>query len=406
MTSQNEKLLILDVGRHNHLAGPDFFNAKIHINEQLWAGNVEVHVNASDWFIHGHEKDPNYENVILHVVWTDDIEIKRRDNTLIPTLALKGYISDALLNNYQKLFNKSGLKFINCENDISTIDPFVFNNWFTRLYIERLEEKSILIQDLLVASKNDWEKVLFILLLKNFGSKINGASFLSLAQAVDFPIIRKLKSRMQFESLLMGMVGLLEDDSIKEPYYTELKKEYHYLKQKHSLNAIGVLSPDFFKLRPTNFPTIRLSQFAGLYTVQPNLFHKILNTKNTEDYYEIFNIASSEFWDNHFTFARKSKKSKKKLSKRFIDLLLINTLVPLRFYHAKHMGRNDNEAIIDIIQGLKVEENSIISRFKALGVPIVSSKDSQAVLQLYNKYCIKNKCLQCAVGSSLLSGNI
>jgi len=169
VTSQNEKLLILDVGRHNHLAGPDFFNAKIHINEQLWAGNVEVHVNASDWFIHGHEKDPNYENVILHVVWTDDIEIKRRDNTLIPTLALKGYISDALLNNYQKLFNKSGLKFINCENDISTIDPFVFNNWFTRLYIERLEEKSILIQDLLVASKNDWEKVLFILLLKNFG---------------------------------------------------------------------------------------------------------------------------------------------------------------------------------------------------------------------------------------------
>jgi len=259
---------------------------------------------------------------------------------------------------------------------------------------------------LLESSKNDWESVLYTLILKNFGLKINGESFLSLAQALDFNIFRKLrKILLQIESTLFGLTGLLNDDSIIDTYHTELKNEYHYLKHKFDLDGTGVMNPEFFKLRPQNFPTIRLSQFSNLYSENHNLFNKVVKAKTIAELYKIFEVSASTYWDDHFTFGKRSKKSSKKLTKKFIDLLIINTILPLKYSYSKHLGKDSNESLIAIIGSLKKEDNNILKKFNALGVGIKTAGDSQAILQLYNQYCSKNKCLHCSIGSSLLNRN-
>lgn len=403
-TSNNESVSIVDSGTHNHLSGPDFFSAKIKIDGQLWAGNVEIHINSSDWYVHQHEKDSNYDSVILHVVWSDDSSIFRKDGSEIPALELKTYISKNLLESYQNLFSKKSKAFINCEKNINKTDVFVFQNWLERMYFERLENKSDFIFELLKRSKNNWEQVLFTLLLKNFGSKINGEAFLSLSNHLDFSVVRKLQSEVQqLESVFTGMSHLLEDETILDTYYLQLKKEYTYIKNKFGLTAIGVLKPEFFKLRPPNFPTIRLSQLANLYGKQENFFDKIHNANSLSELHRLFDVSASAYWNDHFTFGKISKKSTKKLTKSFIDLIIINTILPLKFCHAQHYGTDDNENIVQIITQIATEKNSIISNFKKYSVESKNAKESQALIQLYNYYCTKNKCLDCVVGSSLLN---
>ena len=403
ITSKGEQVCVMDVGTHNHLAGPDFFNAKIEIDGQLWAGNVEIHLKSSDWYAHHHERDLNYNNVILHVVWEDDAEVFRSDNTTIPTVQLKDFISAEVLHAYRGLFNKSKKSFINCENDIDQIDSFTMQNWLERLYFERLEQKSVFVIELLKASKKDWEQVLFSMLLKNFGLNINGEAFLSLALALDFSVVRKLQTDiLRLESVFFGMSHLLEDASILDEYYTQLKKEFKHQKSRFDLKEDAVQKPDFFKLRPSNFPTVRLSQLANLYGSNQGLFQKVVHASSLEEFYRIFDVAASTYWRDHFTFGKTSKKSTKKLTKKFIDLLLINTVLPLKFCHAKNMGKEINVEIEAIISAMKEEQNSVVDNFKLHGVSIESAKDSQAILQLYKQYCTKNRCLQCAVGSGLL----
>ena len=403
LTSNNMPVDIVDSGTHNHQAGPDFFNAKINIDNQLWAGNVEIHLKSSDWYAHRHENDSNYENVILHVVWEDDAAVFRKDGSEIPTIVLKNYISSELLLSYKNLFDRRQKGFINCEKNIGQIDPFLLQNWFGRLYFERLERKSSFIYKLLSNSKNDWEKTLFAALLKNFGLKINGESFLSLAENVDFSIVRKLQADIsQLESILYGMCHLLDDETIVDTYYINQKKEYAYLKNKFGLSDIGVITPEFFKLRPPNFPTIRLSQIANLYGRHQNLLDKVVHSSDLGTLYEIFDISASPYWNDHFTFGKVSKKRNKKLTKPFIDLLIINTILPLKFCYGQQRGKEVNEEIISIVSQIKAENNSIISNFKIRGVPIKNANNSQAVLQLYNEYCIQHRCLECAVGNSLL----
>lgn len=406
VTTNNESVVIIDSGLHNNLAGPDFFYSKVNIDGQLWVGNVEIHTKSSDWYVHRHEKDTKYDNVILHVVWEDDASVFRKDGSEIPTLELKNYISKELLLAYQNLFDKKQKTFINCEKDIVQVNSFVLRNWLERLYFERLERKSEFILSLLKDSKNNWEQVLFSLLLKNFGLKINGEAFFSLSNALDFSIIRKLQSEVsQLESIFFGMSHLLENETVLDTYYIQLKKEYQYLKNKYILKDDGVIKPEFFKLRPPNFPTIRLSQLANLYASYQNLFDRVINTDTIEELYLLFDVSASGYWNDHFTFGKPSKKSTKKLSKKFIDLLIINTILPLKFCHAQQMGNDINEEILKIISKIKTEDNSIISNFKGRGVIAKNAKETQAVLQLYNEYCTQNKCLECAVGNSLLRQN-
>lgn len=407
VTTKNEVLVIENVGSHNHQSGPDFFNAKIQIGNQLWAGNVEIHINSSDWYAHNHEHDGKYHNVILHVVWNEDRVVYRKDGSEIPTLELKNYLPKEILKNYQSLFDQRSNKFINCEKEIANIDGFIIDNWLERLYVERLETKSVLVNELLESSKNDWEKVLFTLLLKNFGLNINGESFLSLAKALDFSIVRKLQSsQFELECILLGMGGLLNDSSVLDPYYAALQAEYGYMQKKFGLNKEAVQKPEFYKLRPANFPTIRLSQLANLYHKQQNLFHLAMSASCLDDLYAIFTISASAYWDDHYTFGKESRKRKKVLTKEFMDLLIINTILPIKFCYSKHMGNRSNEEIFMIIRKMRKEDNSIIGKFNRLGLKIKSAGDSQAVLQLYNGYCSKNKCLQCAIGGHLLNGNI
>lgn len=371
----------------------------------MWAGNVEIHVNSSDWYHHNHEKDKAYDNVILHVVWNDDAEIFRANGSLVPALELKEYVLPTTINSYNSLlYNKNN--WINCEKDIKGIDEFLLNNWLERLYIERLERKSKEIYVLLESSKNNWEEVLFKLLLKNFGLKLNGESFLSLAKSFEYSIVRKLQSnRFSLEALFLGQTGLLDKD-IQDHYLIQLKQQYSFLETKFNLSSLGVLPVQFFRLRPVNFPTIRLSQIAGLYSENKNLFSKLINATSIEDFYKIFDTSASEYWETHYTFGKISKKRRKKISTSFIDLLLINTVIPVLFAYSKFMGNSEEEKVIGLIQQISSECNGIIKKYAELNIISKSALDSQALIQLKAEYCSKNKCLQCTIGSALLNRNM
>ncbi|WP_136481805.1 DUF2851 family protein [Cognatitamlana onchidii] len=401
-TTQGEELVVISVGRHNLNSGPDFFNASIKIGGQLWAGNVEVHVKSSDWFLHNHEQDNAYNNVILHVVWEDDTHIFRSDNSEIPTLQLKDFVDDFIIHNYQKLFSRE-MRWINCENEFHQTKNIVLNNWLERLYFERLERKSKTIEDLLRKSQNDWEAVLFKMLAKNFGLKVNGESFFSLSQSIDFAIIRKVQSKkIALEALLFGQAKLL-DKKFEDAYYNELTKEYKFLTQKFRLENFQVIAPDFFRLRPANFPTIRLSQLASLYHENQNLFSKVMSLNELEDFYSLFNVSAATYWKTHYTFKKVSKPSIKKLSKSFIDLILINTILPLKFCYVRQKGQGMDATIVALASKLKSEKNSIVSAYNDLKIVSDSSLKSQALLQLKAEYCDKNNCLKCAIGNQLLS---
>jgi len=401
-TTQKESIQLLNSGEHNHNTGPDFFNAQLKIGNQLWAGNVEIHIKSSDWYVHGHEKDDNYDAVVLHVVWENDIEVYRKDNSVIPTLELKKFIDKKILTNYQKLFSVSQ-KWINCEHEIDTIDVFSLNNWLERLYIERLEQKSKLIQKLLDASKNDWEAVLFKMLAKSFGLKVNGNAFLSLANSVDFSIIRKEKHKLiSIEALLFGLAGLL-NDTIEDGYYQELQKEYNYLLKKYQLVSPVKSQIQFFRLRPSNFPTIRIAQLATLLYQYQNLFSKVIAITSLEEMYKLFDISMSNYWKEHYSFTSISKKYNKKLSKSFIDLILINTIIPLQFMYLQQNHKLNEERLLHVVKQIKPEKNALIDKFNALKIASKNALESQALLQLKNEYCMKQRCLQCVIGNFLLT---
>ncbi|MBK5208077.1 MAG: DUF2851 family protein [Flavobacteriaceae bacterium] len=398
-----EVIEIISAGTDNLNSGPDFLNAKLKINNQLWAGNVEIHLNSSDWYVHNHESDENYDSVILHVVWEHTVDVFRKTNEPIATLELKNYIPKELLNNYEQLFSKNK-NWINCEKDIAGIASFIFNNWLERLYVERLEIKSEQIQNIVTKLNNNWEAALFVLLAKNFGLKTNSEAFMNFANSFDFSIARKVSNNLeQLEALIFGQAGMLSND-YESQYYKKLKKEYNYLRVKFELTPISNGQIQFFRLRPNNFPTIRLSQLAMVYHKHQNLFSKIIETETIKEFYELFDVATSNYWETHYTFETSSKKSVKKLTKSFIDLLLINTIIPLKFLYLKSLGKNDLSSALTIIAHIKPEKNAIISKFNELKIKSNTAFETQALLQLKNEYCNKQLCLRCAVGKELIKG--
>ncbi|MGY0393072.1 DUF2851 family protein [Bizionia sp. KMM 8389] len=402
MTTDGNQVHIVNTGRHNQLSGPDFFAAQVRIGDQLWGGNVEIHIKSSDWYVHNHETDAAYLNVILHVVWEHDTDVFRKNNIPIPTLELKPYVDTQVLTNYQQLFSKNQ-NWINCEKQFHAIPDFILNNWLERLYIERLEEKSVVIFKLLKQFKNDWEAVLFILISKSFGLNINGDSFLSMAQSLDFKVVRKTqKDPLDLEALFFGQLQLLDADS-EEPYEVELFKKYRFLKNKFQLNNDHITKPQFFKLRPSNFPTIRLSQLASMYSQNPNLFSKVISSGTLNEFYNTLRVGCSNYWENHYTFQTASKNSKKILTKKFIDLLVINCIVPLKFAYSKSQGETNLSGIMELMSQVPLEKNTIVNRFTNLKQMENSARVSQGVIQLKTRYCNLNKCLDCAIGNHLIS---
>ncbi|MEN2487886.1 DUF2851 family protein [Flavobacterium sp. B11] len=402
-SAQGEPITILKTGDYLELAGPDFFNAHIEIGNQKWAGNVEIHLKSSDWYLHNHEKDPAYKNVILHVVWENDTAIFRENNTEIPVLVLKDYIPKEIIENYNALFAPK--TWISCERQLKAIDKFVIANWQERLFFERLERKSKFIYQLLEETNQDWEAVLFCLLARNFGLNTNGNSFLQISKAIPFSVIRKESFEAEnLEALLFGTSGLLEAEK-EDVYYKDLQFRYFYLRHKYQIEKTYTDPLQFFKLRPDNFPTIRLSQLASLYYRHQNLFSKIIDLKSVEEVYHLLSVSASSYWQNHYQFDKESPKKSKMLSKSFIDLLIINTIIPLQFAYSNIRGELIIEDLIDFMNEMASEKNAIIDKFNSFGIKPQSAFESQGLLELKNEYCDQKACLKCAIGLELLKNN-
>ena len=399
-TVSGEMLTISNCGNYLQQSGPDFFNAQIVLGNQKWAGNIEIHIKSSDWYLHHHEKDKNYDNVILHVVWEHDTPVFRKDNSEIPVLELKKYILKKDLENYQAL--TSAKSWIYCESQIATIDSFVLVNWKERLFVERLERKYILIEQLLKETENDWEAVLFCMLAKNFGLNTNGETFLKIAKSIPFSIVRKESAEVEnLETLLFGLADLFPV-TIEDNYTKDLKHRFEYISQKHKLKKIPIEPVQFFKHRPDNFPTIRLAQLAMVYHKQQNLFSKVIVAKTIKELHQLFEITISEYWQMHYQFDKESPKKKKQFSKAFIDLLIINTIVPIQFAYAKSQGKEVSESLLDLLREVAAEKNIIIEKFSNFGIKAKNAFETQSLLQLKNEYCNQSKCLECVIGIQLL----
>lgn len=401
-TTQNEPLIIIKTGDYLELSGPDFFNAQIIIGNQKWAGNVEIHLKSSDWYIHGHEKDTAYDNVILHVVWEHDTEIFGKNNTEIPVLVLKEYTSKEILTNYNALIAPKSWIF--CEKSITEIDGFAFKNWQERLFFERLERKAKFIYDLLEEYKQDWEAVLFSLFARNFGLNTNGNSFLQMAKSLPFSIVRKESFEVEnLEALFFGTVGLLDSEK-EDVYFTDLKIRYYYLLNKYQLKRHPIDPIQFYKHRPDNFPTIRLSQLANLYQKQ-NLFSKVIAAKSVEEVRKLLIVSANPYWQNHYQFDKESSRKPKALSHAFIDLLIINTIIPLQFAYATTRDESISEELISFMNQVAPEKNAIVSKFESFGVKAENAFETQALLELKKEYCNQKACLRCALGVELLKNN-
>ncbi len=401
MSVHNTAIELLGTGAHNHESGPDFFNASIRIDGQFWFGNVEIHVKASDWYVHRHEEDANYIGVILHVVWEYDVPVFRKDGSEICCLELKNYVHTSALLSYRKIFS-GGQRWILCEKHIMEVELVIVKNWLQRLYFERLKRKTEEILMMLAETTNDWEGVLFRMLAKGYGMKLNGSAFLNLSQSIDFSILRKLRSSPGgLESLFFGQAGFLIEEK-EDIYYTALRTEYNYYARKFQLEPLFHSQFQFFRLRPANFPSIRISQLASLYESRTNLFSSLMSITKVEDYYALLKVPAASYWDTHYVFGRTSKKRQKIVSKRFMDTLLINAIIPLKYAYMssnKLLGTDDLE---NSMLSVKAEKNAVIEHFKALGVSAENALESQALLEMKTNYCDKKKCLNCALGLQLM----
>ncbi|MCJ7934558.1 MAG: DUF2851 family protein [Chryseobacterium sp.] len=388
---------IIHFGKWNKDAGPDFLEAKIKISGLVLAGNIELHVRSSDWIFHNHSQDPNYQNVILHVIFQHDIEVSDLTGKNVPTLELKDYIDENILWKYERLLN--GSEFIACEKIFNQSKiPVHFHEGNI---LKKLAEKSQELEQSLAQYKNNFEAVLFHSLAYSFGLKVNAHIFRQIAESIDFSIINKIRQNpLQLEALFFGISGWLghPEDRQMEIW----KREFEFVSIKFNISGLQ-FHPKFLRLRPPNFPTIRLSQLADLYSRQQHLFSKIIEAKNADQLYELFNaVKASEYWDFHFNFGTLSKFNPKILSKNFIDLLILNTVLPLKYtYHTYHNEETADE-IIAFYSSIAAEENSVVTGWKNLGVPIQNAMESQSLIYHYKTSCEEKNCLTCSIGFKLL----
>lgn len=400
-TVSGQELTIIHSGYYIQQAGPDFFNAQIVIDNQKWAGNIEIHLKSSDWYVHHHQTDANYDNVILHVVWEHDTEVFRKNNTVIPVLELKQQIPTEILSQYNNLFAQK--KWINCENQISFVDEFTISNWIERLFFERLEIKANEVEKLLQKNSFDWEATFFQLLAKSFGLNTNGEAFLKMAESIPYSTIKKERYEVEsIEALFFGATGLLEGEN-EDIYFNDLKKRWNYLKYKYQLKIDYYQSVQFFKHRPDNFPTIRLAQLAQLVVKQNQLFQNLISANSINQIYLYFDCDISEYWQSHYVFDKPNTRKNKKISKKFIDLLILNCILPIKFTFGYVHGNIIPELLVGLASEIASEKNTIIEKFNDVGLVSKNSYETQALLQLKKKYCNTNKCLHCAIGQKLIN---
>lgn len=400
-TTIGEQLEIINVGKRNTDSGPDFFNARIKIGDTIWVGNIEIHKNASDWIRHNHQNDKAYNNVILHVAENCDQQIFRNNGGEIPALLLR--YPEQLKTNYQKLLDAK--TWIACQNQFHKIDPIILQLGFNRLMIERLEDKTSEIIVRLQQNNNDWNETFYQMLARMFGFKVNSVPFELLAKSLPIGILAKHKSSLfQLEALLFGNSGLLNDQLLGDDYYINLRNEYSFLYKKYQLKGIESHLWKFMRLRPGNFPTVRISQLAALIHRSHGLFSRIIEIESLDELKKLFEVQASEYWNAHYSFNKTSiRNSVKELGENSINTLIINVVIPFLFvYGEKQNKENLKNRSLEFLEQLPAEENSIIEKWGKMGVESRSAFESQALLQLKNKYCERKKCLNCQIGVKLV----
>lgn len=393
---------LLDSGRLNTDAGPDFFNAKVIIDDIEWVGNVEVHVKASDWKRHGHDRDAAYDNVILHVVGIDDCEVRRRDGSLIPQLLLP--LKPEIVEKYSML--TEGLHSIRCSEYIGEMPDIMLSGWLESLACERLESKARRILDIIEVNRGDWEQACFVSLARALGFGLNSEPFEMLARSIPLNILHHHSdSLLQIEALLFGQAGMLDmSEHILDEYYQSLCREYYFLSRKYSLRPMGRHLWKYARTRPANFPHRRIALLARYVVGGFVLMRQIIEVAGDKDKLsDIFSIKLDGYWSEHISFDLPSISNPASLSKGSIELIMINLVAPLYFAYAMKSGDVAlSERGVDLLMQLKPESNSIISQWGVVGLKADNAMRSQALIHLRKEYCDLRKCLHCRIGNHLM----
>ena len=411
-TTDGQEVEVIDTGLHNHNAGPDFFNAKVKIGGTLWVGNVEIHDRASDWFLHRHDHDPNYNNVILHVAESIDVDVKTRRGDYPPQMRLQ--VPTAVREHYEELLTTD--EYPACYRIIPSLSKLMVHSWMSALQTERLEQKTEAIAQRVKDCDGSWEAAYFVTLARNYGFGINGDAFETWAKLISLQSVAHHRDNlMQIEALFLGQAGLLDiaaiperyqQQALNDSYFTELKSEYQYLAHKFGLQAMDANQWRFLRLRPQNFPHIRIAQLAHLYYEQRAGLSLLLECESVKQVRELLATQVTHYWETHYVFGEKSAKSEKKLSAASLNLQIINTVAPILFAYGKHKNSEKYcERAFDFLETLKAEENHIVRMWKEVGLMVETAGDSQALIQLKKEYCDRKDCLRCRIGYEYLKGS-
>ena len=405
LDNEGNRIIVIHPGEYNRDSGPDFFNSRISIDGTVWAGNVEIHTLSTHFDLHGHQYDPAFNNVILHVVAENDKRVFNEKGEEVLTARMQ--FDPSLYEKYLSLVNNPYI--IACQDELQQIDNIIIRHWLNSLVIERFENKAELILKIFSKTANDWEETFYRLLSRYFGFRVNTEPFEMLATALPFRIIRKhADNRFQIEALLFGTAGMLDEGLFKEAlsdaYYRDLLKEFKILAAKYSLQPIHGWIWKFSRLRPANFPSVRISQLAAMLSASGGLFSKVIEATDIKQLKVLFEVSASDYWDDHFIFGKRSRKMQKNTGSQATDILLINAVIPAIFVYGMSRDRQDIcERAFTFLENTNAEENIIITEWESAGLEAESAFYSQALIQLRNEYCKKRKCLDCRIGSKIIS---
>ena len=402
-TTDGQLIEVIDIGLPNTNEGPDFFNVKIKIGDKVWAGNIEIHRRSDEWVKHNHHTNKSYNSVILHVVEKANCEVFNERGQSV--LQCEIVCPQKVRENYDFLIHSN--TDIPCSNYIGSMPSLHLNSWMNTLLVERMERKSNHIQDLLVRFNNSWEDVFYVLLSRNFGFGLNSDSFEWLALSLPLKYIQKQGDNLiQIEALLFGQAGMLDNEGVNDDYYTLLKKEYEFLKNKYGLKPLESYVFKSMRTRPTAFPQIRIAQLAALLHSSHGLFSKIVTCEDLGRIRLMFHVNASEYWQTHYTFGITSERKSKYLGDASLDIILINTVAPILFIYGRKTDSEIHcERAFHFLEMMKPEQNSITRRFSKLKMPLDNAANSQAMIQLKREYCEPRKCLFCRIGHQLLVEN-